>query len=43
MPRGGVEVGLELYSFFNRGARREWMAEPHPGGFTPWKETHYPF
>ena len=40
MPRGGVEV--QLYSFFNLGARwGEWLT-PRLGRFTPMKETRYP-
>jgi hypothetical protein len=36
-PRWGVEV--ELYSFFNLGAR---WSMPCPGRFIPGKETRYP-
>ena len=40
MPRGGVE--LQLYSFFNLGARWGGWSTPRPGRFTPGKETRYP-
>ena len=36
----GVEV--QLYSFFNLGARYGWVVKPRPGSFTPGKDTRYP-
>jgi hypothetical protein len=35
-PRGGVEV--QLYYFFNLGARWGGWSTPHPGRFTPGKD-----
>ena len=35
-PRGGVQV--QLYSFFNLGARWGGWSTPRPGRFTPWKD-----
>ena len=40
MPRGGVE--LQLYSFFNLGARCGGWLAPRPGRFTPGKKTRHP-
>ena len=37
---GGAEI--QLYSFFNFGARWVGWSTPRPGRFTPGKETRYP-
>jgi hypothetical protein len=38
-PRGGVEI--QLYSFFNLGARWSWVINARPGRFTPANESPY--
>jgi hypothetical protein len=35
-------VEIELYPFFNLGARWGGCSTPHPGRFTPGKEYRYP-
>ena len=39
-PRGGLEV--QLYSFFNLGARWGWVGNATPRPLYPGKETRYP-
>ena len=38
--QGGVQ--LQLYIFFNLGARWGWLRTPRPGRLTPARDTRYP-